>query len=133
MNNTAKKLGKIHNNHKHEWKINKIIKQGQKKEKREDKLGKKGKGKLESGRERWEIVKSKVIPLQAWTGPEVSRRVRFPDFWKIIIRRNKKGRDRKRDKKTQHGGTAYNPPHSSSHSSTGANDTKIEASKRRLS
>jgi hypothetical protein len=24
--------------------------------------------------------KGKVIPLQAWTGPEVSRRLRFPDF-----------------------------------------------------
>jgi len=25
-------------------------------------------------------VKGKAIPLQAWTGPEGSRRVRFPDF-----------------------------------------------------
>jgi hypothetical protein len=25
-------------------------------------------------------VKSKAIPLQAWTGPEGSRRLRFPDF-----------------------------------------------------
>jgi len=25
-------------------------------------------------------VKVKAIPLQAWTGPEGSRRVRFPDF-----------------------------------------------------
>jgi hypothetical protein len=24
--------------------------------------------------------KDKAIPLQAWTGPEGSRRVRFPDF-----------------------------------------------------
>jgi len=24
--------------------------------------------------------KGKVIPLQAWTGPEVSRRLRLPDF-----------------------------------------------------
>jgi hypothetical protein len=24
--------------------------------------------------------KGKAIPLQAWTGPEGSRRVRFPDF-----------------------------------------------------
>jgi len=24
--------------------------------------------------------KDKVIPLQAWTGPEGSRRLRFPDF-----------------------------------------------------
>ena len=26
------------------------------------------------------IVKSKAIPLQAWTGPEGSRMSRFPDF-----------------------------------------------------
>jgi hypothetical protein len=25
-------------------------------------------------------VKGKAIPLQAWTGPEGSRRVRLPDF-----------------------------------------------------
>jgi len=25
-------------------------------------------------------VKGKAIPLQAWTGPEGSRRFRFPDF-----------------------------------------------------
>jgi hypothetical protein len=25
----------------------------------------------------------KAIPLQAWTGPEGSRRLRFPDFKKI--------------------------------------------------
>jgi len=25
-------------------------------------------------------VKGKVVPLQAWTGPEVSRKLRFPDF-----------------------------------------------------
>jgi len=25
-------------------------------------------------------VKGKAIPLQAWTGPEGSRRMRFPDF-----------------------------------------------------
>jgi len=25
-------------------------------------------------------LKGKVIPLQAWTSPEVSRRLRFPDF-----------------------------------------------------
>jgi hypothetical protein len=24
--------------------------------------------------------KGKAIPLQAWTGPETSRRLRFPDF-----------------------------------------------------
>jgi len=26
------------------------------------------------------FVKGKAIPLQAWTGPEGSRRLRFPDF-----------------------------------------------------
>ena len=26
------------------------------------------------------IVKGKSVPLQAWTGPEVSRKLRFPDF-----------------------------------------------------
>ena len=26
------------------------------------------------------IIKGKAIPLQAWTGPEGSRRLRFPDF-----------------------------------------------------
>jgi hypothetical protein len=26
------------------------------------------------------ILKGKAIPLQAWTGPEASRRVRLPDF-----------------------------------------------------
>jgi len=25
-------------------------------------------------------IKGKPIPLQAWTGPEGSRRLRFPDF-----------------------------------------------------
>jgi len=25
-------------------------------------------------------VKSKAVPLQAWTGPEGSRKLRFPDF-----------------------------------------------------
>ena len=73
---------------------NKIIQRKEKKDKREDKLGRKRKGKSESGKESWKIVKSKAIPLQAWTGPEGSRRLRFPDFWKVIIRRNKKGRDR---------------------------------------
>jgi hypothetical protein len=29
---------------------------------------------------RYVIVKGKVIPLQAWTGPEGSRRLRFLDF-----------------------------------------------------
>jgi len=32
-------------------------------------------------------VKCKVIPLQAWTGPECSRRLRLPDFKKIGTRR----------------------------------------------
>jgi len=27
-----------------------------------------------------QIYKGKTIPLQAWTGPEGSRRLRFPDF-----------------------------------------------------
>ena len=26
------------------------------------------------------IVKGKAVPLQAWTGPEGSRKLRFPDF-----------------------------------------------------
>ena len=26
------------------------------------------------------LVKGKVVPLQAWTGPEVSRKLGFPDF-----------------------------------------------------
>ena len=34
-------------------------------------------------------VKGKAIPLQAWTGPEGSRRVRFPDF-KIMARESGK-------------------------------------------
>jgi len=25
-------------------------------------------------------VKGKAVPLQAWSGPEVSRKLRFPDF-----------------------------------------------------
>jgi len=29
---------------------------------------------------RWKYKKGKAIPLQAWTGPEVSRRLRLPDF-----------------------------------------------------
>jgi hypothetical protein len=28
----------------------------------------------------WKGVKGKAIPLQAWTGPEGSRRLRLPDF-----------------------------------------------------
>jgi len=30
------------------------------------------------------IVKGKAIPLQAWTGPKGSKRVRFPDFKTIV-------------------------------------------------
>jgi len=26
------------------------------------------------------IKKGKAVPLQAWTGPEVTRKLRFPDF-----------------------------------------------------
>jgi hypothetical protein len=26
------------------------------------------------------VVKGKAVPLQAWTGPDGSRRLRFPDF-----------------------------------------------------
>jgi hypothetical protein len=26
------------------------------------------------------IVKGKAVPLQAWSGPEVSRKLRFPDY-----------------------------------------------------
>jgi len=29
--------------------------------------------------------KGKAIPLQAWTGPEGSRKLKFPDFKKIGI------------------------------------------------
>ena len=32
-------------------------------------------------------VKGKAIPLKAWTGPEVSRRLRLPDFKTIGTRR----------------------------------------------
>ena len=28
----------------------------------------------------WEHVKGKAVPLQAWSGPEGSRKLRFPDF-----------------------------------------------------
>jgi len=31
------------------------------------------------------LVKGKVIPLQAWTGPEGSRRLRLPDFKTVGI------------------------------------------------
>ena len=33
------------------------------------------------------VVKGKAIPLQAWTGPEGSRRVRLPDFKTIGTRK----------------------------------------------
>jgi hypothetical protein len=26
------------------------------------------------------VIKGKAVPLQAWGGPEVSRKLRFPDF-----------------------------------------------------
>ena len=28
-------------------------------------------------------VKGKAVPLQAWIGPEVSRKLRFPDFMTV--------------------------------------------------
>jgi len=27
-----------------------------------------------------QVVKGKAVPLQAWSGPECSRKLRFPDF-----------------------------------------------------
>jgi len=33
------------------------------------------------------FTKAKAIPLQAWTGPEGSRRLRLPDFKTIGTRR----------------------------------------------
>jgi len=33
----------------------------------------------------WNYVKGKAVPLQAWTGPEGSRRLRLPDFKTIGI------------------------------------------------
>jgi len=33
------------------------------------------------------MVKGKASPLQTWTGPESSRRLRFPDFKTIGTRR----------------------------------------------
>jgi hypothetical protein len=35
--------------------------------------------------EKLTIVKGKAIQLEAWTGPEVSRRLKLPDFKKIGI------------------------------------------------
>ena len=29
-------------------------------------------------------VKGKTVPLQAWSGPESSRKLRFPDFMTIV-------------------------------------------------
>ena len=26
------------------------------------------------------VIKGKAVPLQAWSGPEVSRKLKFPDF-----------------------------------------------------
>jgi len=34
---------------------------------------------------KWITKKSKAIPLQAWTGPEGSRRLRLPDYKTIGI------------------------------------------------
>jgi len=28
----------------------------------------------------WDNIKGKAVPLQAWSGPEGSRKLRFPDF-----------------------------------------------------
>jgi len=28
------------------------------------------------------VKKAKAVPLQAWSGPEASRKLRFPDFMK---------------------------------------------------
>ena len=28
----------------------------------------------------WSLLKGTAVPLQAWTGPEGSRKLRFPDF-----------------------------------------------------
>jgi len=33
--------------------------------------------------QRCQFIKGKAIPLQAWTGPEGSRRLRLPDFMTI--------------------------------------------------
>ena len=30
-------------------------------------------------------VKGKAVPLQAWTGPEGSRKLRFPDFVTTVL------------------------------------------------
>jgi len=37
-------------------------------------------GKLYPAVSEWLKIKVKAIPLQAWTGPEGSRRLRLPDF-----------------------------------------------------
>ena len=31
----------------------------------------------------YEYIKGKAVPLQAWSGPEGSRKLRFPDFMTI--------------------------------------------------
>ena len=33
--------------------------------------------------------KGKAVPLQAWSGPEVSRKLRFPDFMTTALERDK--------------------------------------------
>jgi hypothetical protein len=33
-----------------------------------------------NGRDYKNVLKGKAVPLQAWSGPEVSRKLRFPDF-----------------------------------------------------
>jgi len=39
-----------------------------------------GERKSRTNRELEEMSKGKAIPLQAWTGPEGSRKLRLPDF-----------------------------------------------------
>jgi hypothetical protein len=38
-----------------------------------------GKKKLDVPGRKWEDSKGKTVPLQAWSGPEGSRKLRFPD------------------------------------------------------
>jgi len=38
---------------------------------------------METINEELYMYKGKAVPLQAWTGPEGSRRLRFPDFMTI--------------------------------------------------
>jgi len=37
-------------------------------------------GRCEDGDETSVLIKSTAVPLQAWSGPESSRKLRFPDF-----------------------------------------------------